>query len=63
VPKEDVYLSIDIEPDCPDFNSMLSLGAIAFMPDGSEGGRFSAKPQELEGLKPDPDTLVGCALC
>jgi DNA polymerase III alpha subunit (gram-positive type) len=57
-PKE-TYISIDVETDgsCPGFNSMLSLGAIAFDHEGLVFSDFSANLEPLEGATPNLDTM------
>jgi DNA polymerase III alpha subunit (gram-positive type) len=55
----EVYVSCDIEADgpLPSDNSMLSLGAAAFTPDGNQIGTFYINLEEAVGAKPDPDTM------
>jgi DNA polymerase III alpha subunit (gram-positive type) len=55
----ETYISTDIESDgpIPGDNSMLSLGAAAFQPDGKMVGTFYATLDTLPGAKGDPDTM------
>src|SRR6185436_5933273 len=55
----EIYVSTDIESDgpIPGPNSMLSIGAVAFFPDGQVISSFSANLNELEGAKADPRTM------
>ena len=55
-----IYVSIDVETDgpCPGVNSMLSLGAVAFDEQGKEVAAYSANLLEIEGAKPDPNTMA-----
>lgn len=55
-----VYVSIDIESDgpCPGLNSMLSLGAAAFRPDGTLVSTFSANLTSLPGAERNRDTTI-----
>lgn len=58
--QREVYVSIDIESDgpCPLLNSMLSLGAAAFLDDGSLlPGPFSANLELWPSAKPDAETM------
>jgi DNA polymerase III alpha subunit (gram-positive type) len=57
--KNEVYCSVDIEANgpIPGDNSMLSLGAAAFSPDGKLLSTFSINFQEMEGSKPNKDTM------
>jgi len=60
--KQEVYVSIDIETDgpIPGPHSMLSLGAVALLPQGEishrEIGTFSANLITLPGAAPHPET-------
>lgn len=57
---EEIYISTDIESDgpIPGPNSMLSLGAAAFVaPSRTHIASFSANFELLEGATPDPDTM------
>lgn len=58
--KPEIYVSIDIEADgpIPGPHSMLSLGAVALLEDGTELGTFSANLETLEGASPHPDTMA-----
>lgn len=53
------YVSFDVETDgnIPGPHSMLSLGAVAYKPDGSILSEFYAKLLPLDGAKPDEATL------
>ena len=55
----EIYISTDIESDgpIPGPNSMLSLGAAAYQPDGKILGTFSINFETLPGAKGDPDTM------
>ena|ERR1700728_2815450 len=55
----EVYVSVDIEANgpIPGDNSMLSLGAAAFSPDGNLLSTFSINLQETEGSTPNKDTM------
>jgi len=58
--KPDVYVSIDIEADgpIPGDNSMLNLGAAAFIPgDYTPIATFETNLKPLEGATQDPDTM------
>lgn len=52
------YCSIDVETDgpIPAVNSMLSLGAAAFLPDGTLIDTFSMNLSLYPGASPDPNT-------
>jgi DNA polymerase III alpha subunit (gram-positive type) len=54
----EIYISVDVETDgpIPGPNSMLSLGAAAFKPDGTMVGEFSANLKTLPGASADPKT-------
>lgn len=54
----EVYVSVDVETDgpIPGQNSMLSIGAAAFLPDRTMLGTFSMNLVVLEGAAADPDT-------
>lgn len=54
----EVYISTDVETDgpIPGPNSMLSLGAAAFTPDGKLQSTFTVNFETLPGASPDPDT-------
>jgi hypothetical protein len=56
----EVYISTDIEADgpIPGPNSMLSLGAAAFQPDGTLLSTFSVNLETLPGATPDPKTTA-----
>jgi hypothetical protein len=55
----DIYFSVDIEADgpIPGPNSMLSLGAAAFLDDGTMVSTFSVNFDTLEGATGDPNTM------
>src|SRR5277367_1397741 len=55
----EIYISTDVETDgpIPGPNSMLSLGAGAFTPDGKLISTFSANLQTLPGATPNADTM------
>jgi DNA polymerase III alpha subunit (gram-positive type) len=55
----EIYISTDVETDgpIPGPNSMLSLGAGAFTPDGKLVSTFSANLQTLPDAVPNPDTM------
>jgi 3' exoribonuclease, RNase T-like len=56
----EIYISVDVESDgpIPGPNSMLSLGAAAFVPPSVEPiATFSANFERLKGATPDPDTM------
>src|SRR5271154_2519478 len=55
----EIYISTDIETDgpIPGDNSMLSIGAAAFQPDGKMIGTFYATLETLPGANGDPDTM------
>jgi DNA polymerase III alpha subunit (gram-positive type) len=55
----EVYVSIDIETDgpAPGLNSMLALGAAAFVK-GEQWSTFYAKLNPLQGASPNPDTAT-----
>jgi hypothetical protein len=71
MPSDVVYISVDIESDgpVPGLNSMLSLGAAAFVYSSStirdsdasacllKGGSFSTNIVELPGASPSPTTM------
>lgn len=54
-----LYISIDIETDGDSLyeNSMLNLGAVAFLPDRKEVGSFSINLKPREGAKQKKDTM------
>lgn len=56
--KPDLFISIDIESDgpIPGPHSMLSLGAVAFEPDGTEVSSFYVNLECLPDAAPHPDT-------
>lgn len=56
----ETYFSIDVESDgpIPPKNSMLSLGCVAFDPNGQELGSYSCNFELLENAKGDPDTMA-----
>jgi len=57
----EIYISIDVETDgpIPGQNSMLSLGAAAFLPGNPEPvATFSRNLRTLVGASPDPDTTA-----
>lgn len=58
--KPEVYISVDVETDgpIPGPHSMLSLGAAAFMEDGSLVGTFSVNLETLPGASADPKTAA-----
>jgi hypothetical protein len=55
----EVYISVDVETDgpIPGPNSMLSLGAVAFTPDGDELGDFEVNLSQLIEAQPNQDTM------
>lgn len=55
----EIYISVDIETDgpIPGDNSMLSLGAAAFTPDGKMIDTFYATLETLAGAQPDVSTM------
>lgn len=55
----ELYVSVDIEADgpIPGQNSMLSIGAAAFLPDGTMVGTFSQNLHQLSGADEDPATM------
>lgn len=55
----EIYISVDVETDgpIPGDNSMLSLGAAAFTPDGKMLGTFSVNLETLPGAKGNADTM------
>jgi|SRR6478609_1088024 len=55
----EIYISVDIETDgpIPGPHSMLSLGAVAFLPSGKEIDAFSVNLELLEGSAGHPDTM------
>lgn len=57
--EKEVYISIDIEADgpIPSENSMLSLGAAAYLADGTLLDKFQVNLEQLEGAKPNPVTM------
>lgn len=57
--QREVYVSTDIEADgpIPGPNSMLSIGSVAFTPEGEELGSFHMNLNTLEGAQGDPDTM------
>ena len=58
--EKEVYISVDVETDgpIPGPNSMLSLGAAAFVPPSTEPiSTFSVNFELLEGATPDPGTM------
>lgn len=54
----EIYISVDVETDgpIPGQNSMLSIGAAAFLPDRRMLGTFSMNLIKLDGAVADPDT-------
>lgn len=56
----EIYVSVDVETDgpIPGPNSMLSLGAAAFQPDGLMLNSFRVNFQLLEGARGDPKTMA-----
>lgn len=54
----EVYISVDVETDgpIPGQNSMLSIGAAAFLPDRRMLGTFSMNLVKLDGAVADPHT-------
>jgi hypothetical protein len=56
--KEEVFISTDIEADgpIPGPNSMLSLGAAAYLSDKTLLGTFSVNIELLPDASADPDT-------
>lgn len=57
--KPEMYISIDIETDgpCPGMNSMLSLGAVAYL-EGEEVSCFEHNMYPLEDGQEDSDTMA-----
>lgn len=58
--KNEIFVSVDIEADgpCPGVNSMLSLGAAAFVRTSLEPiATFEVNIHQLDGGKADPDTM------
>lgn len=57
--KDEVYISTDIESDgpIPGPNSMLSLGAAAYLPSGELVSTFSVNLETLPGAQGDHDTM------
>jgi hypothetical protein len=55
----EIYVSTDVETDgpCPGLNSMLSLGSVALLPDGTIHGNFAANLIELPEARQDSDTM------
>ena len=61
MPKKEIYISIDVETDgpIPGQNSMLSLGAAAFLYGNlSPIASLAYNLQSLPGASPDPDTMA-----
>lgn len=56
----EIYISTDIETDgpIPGPNSMLSLGAAAYLPDKTLVGTFSVNLETLPGASGDPKTMA-----
>ncbi len=56
----ELYVSTDVETDgpIPGPHSMLSLGSVAFLEDGTEVGSFAANLVELPGATMHSDTLA-----
>lgn len=56
---DEIYVSTDIESDgpIPGPNSMLSLGAAAYQPDGKLKSTFEVNLETLKGAKGDPATM------
>ena len=56
---DEIYVSTDIESDgpIPGPNSMLSLGAAAYQPDGKLLCTFEVNLETLPGAKGDPSTM------
>lgn len=54
----EVYISVDVETDgpIPGQNSMLSIGAAAFLPDRRMLGTFSMNLVKLDGAVAEPET-------
>ena len=58
--KQELYFSMDIETDGPypiDY-SMLSLGVVALLPDGTEVSTFEANLEQLSGATEHPRTMA-----
>jgi len=57
---EEIYVSTDVETDgpIPGPNSMLSLGAAAYLPDGQMVGTFSVNLETLPLASGHPDTMA-----
>lgn len=58
--KKEIYVSVDIEADgpVPGPYSMLSIGAVAFSPDGGEIGEYQANLSTLPGADQHPATMA-----
>jgi DNA polymerase III alpha subunit (gram-positive type) len=56
---DEIYVSVDVETDgpIPGPNSMLSIGAAAFMPSGEMISTFSGNLETLPDASGDPDTM------
>jgi hypothetical protein len=57
--RPEIYFSTDIEADgpIPGPNSMLSLGCVAILRDGTKLGSFSINLETLPGAAPNPKTM------
>jgi len=57
--KTEIYISVDVETDgpIPGPNSMLSIGAAAFLEIGPHEATFSANLEQLPDASPDPATM------
>jgi hypothetical protein len=57
--KPEIYISVDVETDgpIPGPNSMLSIGAAAFLEIGPHEATFSANLEQLPDASPDPATM------
>ncbi len=60
MPKQDIYLSVDVETDgpIPGLHSMLSIGAAAFDIERRLMATFSANLLALPGAAPHPETAA-----
>lgn len=56
--KQEIYVSVDVEADgpIPGPHSMLSIGAVAYRPDGEEVDTFSANLETLPDAEMHPAT-------
>ena len=58
--KKEIYVSVDIEADgpIPGPHSMLSIGAVALLPNGEEAGEYQANLIPLPGAAQHPATMA-----